>query len=428
MSMQAADPGWIVSVDDHVIEPPDVWQSRLPRRLRDSGPRFDPAAGVWRYEDAEIPILRGVVNGAIPVDQRRFAFLSIGFDEIPPACYDPGARVEAMSEDHVAASLLFPTVPRFCGQTFWEGKDRELGLLCVRAYNDWMLDEWCAAFPGRFIGNVLIPLWDPAAAAEELLRCAAQGARAFSFSENPHDLGLPSIHDPARYWDPVFAAAAETGMVLCAHLGSSSKPPMTSPDAPGMVSSLLLQLIGVRTFTDWVCSSALDRHPGLRVCLSEGGVGWIPAVLGAADALGDTGARSGRVDRDDIERAVAEQEGRVLNDGMNAVRTALTGLGDSRRRRPPRQVYEEQLFGCFIRDDHGARCIGEIGVDKVMVETDFPHNSTEFPHSLDVLRTALGHLQPADQDRVLRGNATRLFGFTPAPLPGHAAPHHRVAT
>jgi predicted TIM-barrel fold metal-dependent hydrolase len=92
-----------------------------------------------------------------------------------------------------------------------------------------MLEEWCAAFPGRFIGNMLIPLWDPRAAATELERCAAAGAQAFSFSENPHDLGLPSIHDADRHWNPVFGAAAETGMVLCTHLGSSSKPPPTPP-------------------------------------------------------------------------------------------------------------------------------------------------------------------------------------------------------
>jgi predicted TIM-barrel fold metal-dependent hydrolase len=416
MSGHTLDLESLISVDDHVIEPPHAWESRLPKKFQEAGPRYDRSAGVWRYEDTEIPILRGVVNGAIPVDERRFAFLDIGFDEIPLACYDPKARVDAMLDDHVVASLLFPTVPRFCGQTFWEGKDRELGLLCVKAYNDWMLDEWCAAYPGRFIGNVLIPLWDPAAAADELLRCKGRGARAFSFSENPSDLGLPSIHDAGGYWDPVFAAAAETGMVLCTHLGSSSKPPMTSPDAPGMVSSVLLQLIGVRTLTDWLFASALDRYPSLRVCLSEGGVGWIPAVLGVTDTLGDTGARSGKVTASDVQQAIVSQEGRVLNDGMNAVRTALSGMSGDRRQRTARQIYQDQIFGCFIRDDHGARCLEEIGVDKVMVETDFPHNSTEFPRSLDVLRSALGHLPPSDQQKVLRTNAMRLFDFAPAPL------------
>jgi predicted TIM-barrel fold metal-dependent hydrolase len=418
MPTHEADLDWLVSVDDHVIEPPHVWESRLPQKFKEIGPRYDPAAKVWRYEDTEIPILRGVVNGGIPVHERRFAFLGIGFDEIPPSCYDPKARIDAMLEDHVLAALLFPTVPRFCGQTFWEGSDHELGLLCVQAYNDWMLEEWCAAFPGRFIGNVLIPLWDPPAAAREIERCAALGARAFSFSENPHDLGLPSIHDAGRYWDPVFAAAADTGMVLCTHLGSSSKPPMTSPDAPGLVSSVLLQLIGVRTLTDWLYSSALDRFPSMRICLSEGGVGWIPAVLGTADSLNDTAARSGTVNAGDVQQALAEQAGRVLNDGMNAVRTALSGHGDGPRRRPARQVFDEQIFGCFIRDDHGARCLREIGIDKVMVETDFPHNSTEFPSSLATLRSALAYLPPDDQEKVLHTNASRVFDFVPAPAPG----------
>jgi predicted TIM-barrel fold metal-dependent hydrolase len=418
-AVQVPDLDWLISVDDHVIEPPHVWESRLPRKFRDAGPRYDSTASVWRYEDTEIPISAGIVNGAIPVDERRFPFLNVGFDAIPPSCYEPKARIDAMAEDHVLATLLFPTVPRFCGQTFWEGKDRELGLLCVQAYNDWMLDEWCAAFPGRFIGNVLIPLWDPPAAARELERCAAKGARAFSFSENPHDLGLPSIHDAGRYWDPVFAAAADTGIVLCTHLGSSSKPPRTSPDAPTMVSSILLELIGIRTLTDWLCASALDRFPDLRICLSEGGVGWIPAVLGTADWLGDVATRSGTVEAGDLERAAAEQAGRALNDGIDSVETELrkaqAGLTEGPRGRTLRQIYDDHIFGCFIRDDHGARCINEIGVDKVMVETDYPHSSTEFPNSLATARTALTHLTPAEQKKILHTNASRVFNFVPAP-------------
>jgi predicted TIM-barrel fold metal-dependent hydrolase len=100
-----------------------------------------------------------------------------------------------MDVNHVQSALCFPTFPRFCGQTFTEAKDRELGLLSVRAYNDWMVEEWCGpAARGRLIPLTLIPLWDAELAAQEVRRNASRGVRAVAFSEIPPHLGLPSVH------------------------------------------------------------------------------------------------------------------------------------------------------------------------------------------------------------------------------------------
>ena len=110
-----------------------------------------------------------------------------------------------MDRAGVLASLCFPTITRFCGQLFMEASDREFGLVCLKAYNDWMIDEWCGAAPGRYIPLFLIPMWDPQLAVAEMERCAAKGATTFAFSENPAPLGLPTIHDKDRYWDPVMA-------------------------------------------------------------------------------------------------------------------------------------------------------------------------------------------------------------------------------
>src|SRR5271168_4289361 len=124
--------------------------------------------------------------------------------------------------------MVFPTVPRFCGQLFNEVADRELALLCVRAYNDFILEEWRDPCPARMIPNVIIPLWDPTIAATEIERCVTKGAKSVMFSEFPPALGLPSIHDEAAYWDPVFAAAADADLALSIHIGSSSQIPTTS--------------------------------------------------------------------------------------------------------------------------------------------------------------------------------------------------------
>src|SRR6185503_3783488 len=107
----------------------------------------------------------------------------------------------------VLAALCFPTFVRFCGQIFNETPDRELGLAALGAYNDWYLDEWCGAYPDRFIPPALVPLWDPEAAAADVRRVAARGCRAITFSENPAALGLPSVH--GSHWNPLFAACVD---------------------------------------------------------------------------------------------------------------------------------------------------------------------------------------------------------------------------
>ena len=175
---------WLISVDDHVLEPPDVWQSRLPAKYRDVGPRLvtDDTGEYWAYEDKKV-----ITTGLSAVAGRtkeQFSPDPVPYSEMRPGCFDSKARIEDMNQAGILASLCFPSFPRFCGQVFWEGKDKELGMLSVKAFNDWMLDDWCGGAPGRMIPLILIPLWDPRAAAKEMERCAARGAHAFAFSES----------------------------------------------------------------------------------------------------------------------------------------------------------------------------------------------------------------------------------------------------
>jgi hypothetical protein len=133
------------------------------------------------------------------------------------------------------------------------------------------------------------------------------------------------------------------------------------------------------------------------------------------------GTTVGRAPRRDLELAADEQRGRTLNDGIDSLEEQLrkvrAGVDVGPRARTPRQVFEDQIYGCFIRDDHGARCLEEIGIDKVMLETDYPHSSTEFPDSLARAQSAIGHLSAAAQEKILRSNASRLFDFVPAAPP-----------
>jgi predicted TIM-barrel fold metal-dependent hydrolase len=224
------------------------------------------------------------------------------------------------------------------------------------------------------------------AAARELERCAAMGARAFCFSELPHELGLPSIH--SGYWDPVFSVASEAEVVLCTHLGSSSNMLDMAPDAPRVSNSILHPVNLIRTFVDWIFSGKFSQFPGLKIALSEGGIGWMPYMLASAELYVKFGDR--------IPSATeVERRPRRIDPT------------------PPREVFRDHIFGCFITDDHGVRCIDEIGVDNVMIETDFPHASSEWPNSWTIAQGALGHLSDQDRFKVIQGNACRVFRFEP---------------
>ena len=294
----------IISVDDHVVEPPDLFERWLPKPFRDdpraprikrvgiasmthiSGQTYDivydesqPKSDAWYYEDLVQPHKRHVAAVGFARDDMTLS--PITYDEMRPGCYDPHARLADMDLDHVEASLCFPTFPRFCGQTFAEAHDKDLALACVRAYNDWMVEEWCGDAGGRLIPLCIVPLWDVDLAAEEVRRNAARGVTAVAFSEITAKLGLPSLH--SGYWEPFFDACDETDTLVCMHIGSSSQMPATSADAPTAVGATLSFGNAMSSLSDFLFSGVLVRHPKLRLAYSEGQIGWMPYILERAD-------------------------------------------------------------------------------------------------------------------------------------------------
>jgi hypothetical protein len=203
------------------------------------------------YEDLHRPLTR--LDTAVGYDRDEIKLEVITYEQMRPGSYSVPDRLADMDVNHVQSALCFPTFPRFCGQTFTEAGDRELGLLGVRAYNDWMVEEWCGPEArGRLIPLTLIPLWDADLAAEEVRRNAARGVRAVAFSEIPPHLGLPSIH--TDYWDPFLRACDETGTVVAMHIGSSSRMPSTSADAPPAVGSTITFANCCFSLVDWLMS------------------------------------------------------------------------------------------------------------------------------------------------------------------------------
>ena len=298
-------------------------------------------------------------------------------DRMRPGCYEPKARVEDMISNHVEASLSFPTMPRFCGQTFAEAEDRELALACVKAYNDFMVEEWCGDSNGALLPLIIIPLWDADLAAAEVRRNAERGCRAVCFSEIPPNLGLPSIH--TGYWDTFFQACQDTETVVCMHIGSSSKMPAASPDAPPAVAASLSFNNAIASLSDFLFSGVLVRFPTLTLAYSEGQIGWLPYILERVD---------------DVWRE----------------HRAWGGVADIVPE-PPSTYYYRQVFGCFFRDKHGLNSLNEVGVDNITFETDYPHTDTTWPNTKEVAEEMMGHLPQDIVWKIVRGNAARMLGI-----------------
>ena len=311
----------IISVDDHVVEPPHVWQTWLPEKYRERGPRVerkrwggfkhlsgakydmveDPEGDwgdAWYYDDELIYVQKKFVaipqasttldkHGNIVFDRTQMTMTATTFDEMRKGCWDRDERVKDLALNHTDGSLPFPTFPRFCGQTFYEGKDKELGLACVEANNDWMVEEWCDALAvASNIPLCIIPLWDAELAAAETKRNAERGCRAIAFSEMPdpaeaaqhqHRLLGPAVAGLQRLRrDRVHARGVE--QLEPGGLARLATPPWGS--TLGFNNAMA-------SLADWLFSGNLLRFPKLKLAYSEGQIGWIPYVLERADTVWD---------------------------------------------------------------------------------------------------------------------------------------------
>jgi predicted TIM-barrel fold metal-dependent hydrolase len=389
---------WIISVDDHLIEPPDLFQSRLPAKHRERGPKvvrrpWAPGAGpqgivqaasgpetdFWQVEDHTFVVPRLEVAVGLRPDEITKDPMS--YDEMRPGCFKVADRLRDMDEAKVERSLCFPNGFRFAGQMFLWMQDRELALACVRAYNDFMVEEWAGESGGRLLPLGVVPLWDAKLAAEEIRRNAARGVRAVTFSELPAVLGLPSIHDKDGYWKPFIEACDETGTVICMHIGSSSSVPSTSPDAPSSVRMTTVNFNAQLAFSDWLFSGHLVRYPNLKLAFSESQIGWMPYVLERMDRIWRMG-------------------------------NALAGI-DPIFEAPPSTYMAGRVYGCFFEDDYGIENRDAIGISQITFESDYPHQDTNWPDTHTYLSNALAELSYEDAFAIARGNAIEMLQLEP---------------
>ena len=371
----------LVSVDDHIVEPPDMFRNHLPKKYLDEAPRLvhnADGSDTWQFRDVVIPNV--ALNAVAGRPKEEYGLEPQGLDEIRPGCYKVDERVMDMNAGGILGSMCFPSFPGFAGRLF-ATEDHDFSLALVQAYNDWHVEEWCGAYPARFIPMTLPVIWDAEACAKEIHRNAKRGVHSLTFTENPSAMGYPSFHD-LEYWKPMWDALVDTDTVLNVHIGSSGRLAITAPDAPMDVMITLQPMNIVQAAADLLWSNPIKAYPDLKIALSEGGTGWIPYFLD-------------RVDR--------------------TYEMHSTWTGQDFGGKKPSEVFREHFLTCFISDPVGVELRNQIGIDNICWEADYPHSDSMWPGAPEQLSEVLeANSVPDDEiNKMTFENAMRWYHWDP---------------
>jgi predicted TIM-barrel fold metal-dependent hydrolase len=374
----------VISVDDHVVEPAHTFEGRLPAAVQGRAPRIvETPQGhqVWEFEgERYTQVGMNAVAGRRP---ESYGLEPFRFDQMRPGCYDVDARVRDMDINGVWASVNFPSqITGFCGRVFFACEDRDLGLGCIRAWNDWLYEEWYLRQSDRIVPLGITYLADPELAAAEIRRNAERGFTSVTFPERPHEIGLPSLWD-REHWDPIMEAAVETDTVVSLHVGSSGIETGPPGGAPLQIGATLFGQRSLTAATEWLWSEYPLRHPNLKIAMSEGGIGWVAMLIDRLDNM---------VDR--------------------------SGYGRGWKIRPS-EVLRRNFWFCTLDDPSTIDTRHAIGVENVMVEVDYPHGDGTWPDTQQVIEECWGHI-PTDELRAMCcENAAALYRH---PLPDPVLP------
>ena len=345
----------VISTDTHAGADLYGYKPYLPARLHDE---FDAWAKAY----------------ASPFDDLIVATANRNWDHV--------LRIAEMDADGVAAEVLFPQASGFGGGPFvtTEG-DPELRLACIRAYNDYLAEEWAGASP-RFVAQCLLPMWDVEEAVREARRARSLGHRAVVWTAAPQSHGFPHLND--AHWDPLWSTLQELAMPVALHIGSA-KTSVDLWEGYGFFSRLAMVSVNaisgnLQLIANLLFSGILERFPELRFLSVESGLGWVPYLLETADH---------------------QYEVQHLWDEGMSMR--------------PSEYFRRQIYVNFWFERSGIELRHMIGLDNIMWEADFPHPTSTYPHSRKAIETSLAGVPPEQQRKLLQSNAERVFGIAVDP-------------
>ncbi len=367
----------IISVDDHITEPPDMFDKHLSGDALATAPKFgtdEHGKSFWTYQGMFMPSVG--LNAVVGRPPEEYGMEPSSLEEMREGVYNVDERINDMNANGIAASLNFGTCVGFDGGRFHKAEDKDLALVHLRAYNDWHVDEWCGAHPGRFIPCGFLPTWDMKATVEEIARLSKKGCTAISMNEAPTSQGLPSIHN--EYWKPMWKALADHNIVTCLHIGAGHPAPHASMESPIEAWITTMPMSVSTGAADWLNLDALLEYPDLKIALSESGIGWIPYFM---------------------ERA----------DFSHARHKAWTHSSFGGKK--PSDIFKQHFMSCFIDDAFGLKNLDALNEDMVAYECDYPHSDTLWPEVPEYLWDSVKHLTDEQIEKVTNLNAMRFFNF-----------------
>lgn len=393
----------VISVDDHLVEPPWLFEGRLPAKFVDRAPKIvetDTGALQWEF-DNKVYAQLGFNALVGRRDRDDFTVEPARFSDMRRGAWDIHHRIKDMDLSGIWASICFPSqITGFCGRVYSGCSDPELGLAVTRAFNDWIHEEWWGSYPERIVPMGITWLRDAELAAAEIRRNAARGFVAVTLPEQPQNIGLESLH--SGWWDPVVAACVETDTVICLHIGSSGSLLPSDPAGPAVGSGATkFQVQAYSACTEWIWSKIPLRFPEVKLAFSEGGVGWVPVMY---DRLKHQIEISGH-GRSFWSRSGAG--GRTSGGARSGQRSGSVDIG-------PHEALLRNGYFCTINDPSTIDSVLELAPDNVMVETDYPHADSTWPNCQTHLENMLGHLSEESIAKLTHRTAAELFRH---PLP-----------
>ena len=367
----------LISTDDHVQEPPDLWTARLSKnQWGDRVPhlaRTPEGTEQWMVDGRVLLGGHAARAGALMPDRNTEP---ARWDEVPPAAYEPSERLKVMDAAGVDYSVLFPTVAGMAGEAFGRLQDSEFELACVQAYNDWLIEEWAGA-SDRFIPQCIVPIWPPEATVAEIRRAVEMGHRGVVFPAMPMDLrDVPHVAGPQ--YDAVWAVCEELDVPLCLHSGSA--PGLQNPRASAMAPVLAEALDAVTrpvssvfVLSMLLFSRLLIRHPKLRVVLAESALSWGMLYLEWADH-------------------------QFEHDGLRREGYELT----------PSQMFHRQ---CYLTSwfDAVAAFAPYVGVDRVLWSTNLPLATSTWPGTQGTIERCFRGVSEEDKKQILWNSAASIY-------------------
>jgi len=380
----------VADVDSHIIEPPDLWTSRVSSKWGDLVPHV-------RFHE-RLQEDRWYIG-----DRKLFgvgAFAQAGWPEFPPshprrideaipAAIDPKERLAYLDEVGVYYQLMYPNILGFHSHVFLNEMPAELATDCVLAYNDWLV-EFCSADPRRLIPMMMLPFWDIEAAVDEMVRAHEMGHKGVLFAARYDKVGLPRLVD--NHWEPLLAQAQEMGLSMNFHVGFLA----SIDDLKGAVDqskkldftrdSSLTLLGNAQNIAEVILSGVCHRYPDLKFVSVENGAGWLPF-------LGES------------------MDWQWLNVGAHK---------EYPERLLPSDYLRRQVYGMYWFEQAALRSVIDLLADNLMFETDFPHATSlspgpasESPSPRVVMERSLGGLPDEIVGKVLQHTATELYHLEP---------------